>query len=531
MKTAKYITLLCLIGLFACQTKKEQTPPKILAPEDLYGQLFYDIQSRNDLFPDSKTFVDCIPLKEVSEILQAYERLEGKEDADVLMAFLKEHFTIPGYEEERPQQKASNAGEHITNLWSGLRRPADTRTSGTLIPLTNPYVVPGGRFREVYYWDSYFTMLGLQKDGQIDLIDNILENFSGLIDSIGFIPNGNRTYYLTRSQPPFYALMVDLHTTENRSRELSYYLPILMKEYNFWMAGGAQLTPDNPSHRRVVLVEANGVLNRYWDDRDAPRAESYREDVETVEEALRQFPNKTKEASYRNLRAAAESGWDFSTRWFEIEEEGTFDLSSIHTTDIIPVDLNALLFHLEKLIARGYDGEEAKAWEQKAEDRKRLILKYCWSADQQFFMDYDFVKMEHTPVLSLAGLYPLFFEIAEAAQAKQVSEKVEQLFLQPGGVVSTLNASGQQWDYPNGWAPLQWMTIKGLRNYGFNALSDTIKQRWLNLNDKVFRNTNKMTEKYNVVDISLEGGGGEYPNQDGFGWTNGVYQQLSKEEQ
>lgn len=521
--------MVAVIGCNQSETPKSEV--QILPPEELYGELFYDVQLRDDLFPDSKTFVDCIPNKDVGEILTAYGQLEDKESAESMLSFLQEHFEIPGYEEEVAEEWTKSAGEHIKGLWGKLGRPADEVRTGTLLPLKNPYVVPGGRFREVYYWDSYFTMLGLQVDGEVSLIDNVLENFSGLIDSVGFVPNGNRTYYLSRSQPPFYSLMVDLHVSENKTRELGYYLPILMKEYDFWMEGAGSLSNEKSEHRRVVRLSEGEVLNRYWDDRNDPRAESYREDVETVREALEKYPNKIEGEAYRHLRAAAESGWDFSTRWFEIEEEGTFDLSSIHTTDIIPVDLNALLYHLEKLIATALEGthmhEDQSKWEDRADRRMRLIQKYCWSEKEGFYMDYDFKKAEHTPVKSLAGLYPLFFRIADADQAKKVAEGVNDLFLQPGGVVTTLNDSGQQWDYPNGWAPLQWMTIKGLRNYEEDALADTVAERWLSLNRKVFANTNKMTEKYNVVDLTLEGGGGEYPNQDGFGWTNGVFQKLA----
>ena len=531
MKRIKYLTISIWLFLLACQPveKSVESDIRILPPEELYGDLFYDVQSRDDLFPDSKTFVDCVPKKELPAILDAYSKLEDKENRDVLYGFIEEYFVIPGYEEEVGVEKSKNAGAHIQRLWDKLSRPADVLSSGTLIPLANPYVVPGGRFREVYYWDSYFTMLGLQVDGEVDLIDNVLENFSALIDSIGFIPNGNRTYYLTRSQPPFYASMVDLHVSKNQTRELSYYLPILKKEYDFWMDGAGEVSESNPTHRRVVRLAEGEVLNRYWDDRDAPRAESYREDVETVEKALEKFSNRTASEVYRHLRAGAESGWDFSTRWFDIGEDGKFDLSSIHTTDIIPVDLNSLLYNLERLIAEGCsDADEKADWNAKAEQRMSLIKKYCWSGSENFFMDYDFKKEAVTPVKSLAGLYPLFFEIAEANQAEVVAETVEDLFLKPGGVVSTLNASGQQWDYPNGWAPLQWMTVKGLRNYGETELAGDIANRWIDLNEKVFQNTNKMTEKYNVVDLTLEGGGGEYPNQDGFGWTNGVFQKLSQ---
>lgn len=530
LRLSPLIFILVLASCQPGQQEAEKVNIEIGSPEKLYGRLFLDVQLRTDLFPDSKTFVDCTPLKSPSEISALYDELENKESKASLLSFLEENFIIPGYKEQALESNASEVSEHVQNLWSVLKRAADDRTSGTLIPLPNDYVVPGGRFREVYYWDSYFTMLGLKVDGEQDLIDNIVANFSFLIDSIGFIPNGNRAYYGSRSQPPFYALMVALSVEGNKEKSIADYHQYLVKEYNFWMDGATQLNDSKPTHRRAVRLDEGEILNRYWDDSATPRPESYREDIETVEEALEKDAERSQEASYRHLRAAAESGWDFSTRWFEIEEEGTFELSSIHTTDIIPVDLNALLYYLETLIARShqYTGliPDSEAFMEKAKKRKDLLIKYCWNEELGFFMDYDVKKKAHTPVRSLAGVYPLFFEMASEDQAKKVASVIERDFLKPGGVITTLNQSGQQWDAPNGWAPLQWMTVKGLQNYNQGALATEITSRWLRVNEKVFNNTGKMMEKYNVMDTTLLAGGGEYPNQDGFGWTNGVYQKL-----
>ena len=209
-------------------------------------------------------------------------------------------------------------------------------------------------------------------------------------------------------------------------------------------------------------------------------------------------------------------------------------MASIHTTEIIPVDLNALLFHLELTLAKAYeiDGDtlQADVYNQKAEARKMALLKYCWNESMGFFLDYDFVARDFTQTPSLAGMFPLYFNMASPVQADSVASKIEKDFLKDGGVQSTLVETGQQWDAPNGWAPLQWITIQGLRNYKHNDLADKIKRRWVDLNEKVYKSTGKMVEKYNVVDISLEAGGGEYPLQDGFGWTNGVLLKLLMED-
>jgi alpha,alpha-trehalase len=232
---------------------------------------------------------------------------------------------------------------------------------------------------------------------------------------------------------------------------------------------------------------------------------------------------------YRHLRSGAESGWDYSSRWFKDGET----LETIHTTDIAPVDLNSLLYYLETLLAEAYDlgdkPEVGDSFRALAAKRKALFDTYFWNQETGFYHDYDFVAKQKTPVLSLAGVYPLFFNIASPKQAEAVAKVIKEKFLQPGGLPATLVNTGQQWDSPNGWAPLQWMAIKGLRNYGYTELADTIKTRWIVNNKRVYKNTGKMVEKYNVYDLSLLAGGGEYPVQDGFGWSNGVLLKLMTE--
>lgn len=523
-------TLAIIAVLFVfCTCNNELINKK--SPEALYGRLFYDVQSNENIFEDSKTFVDCEPKYEVEIILKKYTELEDKSDTGI-KRFLKENFILPETEINFVTDSVA-VNEHITKLWEVLKRPSDKKSRGTLISLPYPYIVPGGRFREIYYWDSYFTMLGLSADGEVESIRNMLDNFAYLIDNYGFIPNGNRTYYLSRSQPPFFTSMVGILASLEGKTTYETYLQNIIKEYEFWMNGSENLNNNTNTYRRVVLLPDGEVLNRYWDDNDTPRPESYREDIKTANEAAKKNPKITHPQVYRDLRAAAESGWDFSSRWFSNDSCQNMHLSDIHTTDIIPVDLNSLLCDIEMTISKTYrqkgNIEKAEEFRKKAETRKKAILKYCWSHEKQFFMDYNFDRNKQTDIYSLAGIYPLFLKIAENYQAELVAGKVEKLFLEPGGVVTTLYDTNEQWDAPNGWAPMQWITISGLRNYQQNRLANEIKKRWLQNNERVYKNTLKMTEKYNVLDISVSGGGGEYPNQDGFGWTNGVFQKLSKE--
>jgi alpha,alpha-trehalase len=313
-----------------------------------------------------------------------------------------------------------------------------------------------------------------------------------------------------------------LNEAEKEPDALVKFLPALEKEYQFWMKGQEKLTTG--AAHRVVRMSNGSVLNRYWDDNQTPRSESYKEDVELSHQS-KQLP----EELFRHIRAAAESGWDFSARWFK---SGT-EFGTIHTTEIIPVDLNCLMFNLEKTISEAYrisgNATKATAYLSLANQRKSALLHYCWSADKNFFFDYDFKAEQQKDFFSLAGVFPLFFQLATPNQAIQVAALLEREFLKNGGFSTTLINTGQQWDAPNGWAPLQWVTHVGLKNYGFDDLAREGKRRWFNIVDNVYKATGKLTEKYDVWNPHGEASGGEYPNQDGFGWTNGVYLAMAKE--
>ncbi len=480
------------------------------------GVFFHDVQL-SGIFEDSKTFVDLTPKFSCAYIAKQYEQEKGGTDFN-LRVFVSDHFEKPKTSETEYQSDLTESAEaHLLILWDVLTKKADKEAPGTLIPLPFPYIIPGGRFSEIYYWDSYFTMLGLQVSGRYDLIESMIDNFSYLIDLLGYIPNGNRTYFLGRSQPPFYALMVDLFARAKGKDVLLKYLPQLEKEYAFWMKNAELLNSDRSGVKRVVRIRNGGLLNRYWDENNAPREESYKEDVELYEHT----PGPTPQI-FRHIRAACESGWDFSSRWFA---DGA-NMSSIHTTEILPVDLNCLLYFLEQKLGEAYhlaaSAILAVQFEQKSDSRKRAIQELCWSESAEYYFDYDFVLEKQKDVYSLAAVFPLFFNVATAEQARQVSKALEEKFLKKGGLATTDRTTGQQWDAPNGWAPLQWMAYQGLRNYGIDGLAEEIKKRWTDSNIRVYQETGKMMEKYNVEENDLIAGGGEYPAQDGFGWTNGV---------
>lgn len=491
-------------------------------PDEIYGDLFDLVQARH-VFPDSKTFVDATPIGDVAAILTAFDSLQS-DDPDILRAFVLEHFSLPS-DRDAPAgaTEIPPVRDRIEQLWDVLARAADhVDPSSSLIELPRPYIVPGGRFREIYYWDSYFTMLGLAESGRHDVIEDMVENFAHLIDRIGFIPNGNRTYFCTRSQPPFFVLMVELlAAVRDDASILQKYLPQLQKEYDFWMRGMESLEDGGEATDRVVRV-GDGCLNRYWDDSDKPRQESYAEDIEHAAKAGRDDRDY-----YRNIRAACESGWDFSSRWLDAAE----DLESIRTTAILPVDLNALLYRLEDRLAACYEQTNAELAEHfagRAAYRKEQLQTLFFDDATGFFVDVDYAGLCPTHVASLAAAYPLFLDIALPEQAAQVVQKIQAEFLATGGWLTTLSTSGQQWDRPNGWAPLQWIVFQGFCNYGFLAEANLGASRWATENIETYRRTGRFYEKYDVERVEALATGGEYDVQDGFGWTNGVLLRLMR---
>ncbi|MCG8371417.1 MAG: alpha,alpha-trehalase, partial [Proteobacteria bacterium] len=341
---------------------------------------------------------------------------------------------------------------------------------------------------------------------------------------IGFIPNGNRTYFCTRSQPPFFAQMVTLLAEVGEDESVcERFLPQLKREYAFWMAGAGELDPATPARRRVVM-SPGGLLNRYWDDAATPRQESYAEDVELAARVSRDSAQL-----YRDVRAGAESGWDYSPRWFGDRRS----METIRTTEVVPVDLNCLMWNLESTLAticrRAGESAEADAFEARAGTRRELLQSLFFDEASGLFMDLDLSSFAVTGTASLASAYPLYFGIATPDQAGLAARRIDEDFLKAGGWVTSNYDSGQQWDSPNGWAPLQWIAYRGLERYGFRKEARTGARRWVANNLAVYEKHGCLLEKYNVVSSGTAGSGGEYEVQEGFGWTNAVLLRLMRE--
>ncbi|WP_238374986.1 trehalase family glycosidase [Francisella tularensis] len=463
----------------------------------LSGELFEAVQLE-PCFDDSKYFVDMSPKRSPEVILK-------DKDFD-LKNFIQENFHPP-ISEKTFDNKEITLQQYIKQMWSFLYQSFDQQNYlSSLIPLPNSYIIPGGRFREVYYWDCYFTCEGLRVDGKIHMIKDIANNFAYLIDTLGFVPNANRKYYLTRSQPPLFYLILNILYQELGISAIEKYLPLLEKEYSFWMT----------SQRNI-----NG-LNRYWDNSDTPRPESYREDIEHA----KNIKNKSK--FYRNIRAACESGWDFSSRWFAKAD----DFNTIQTTDILPVDLSSYLYGLEHLLGKWFtefsQQKKATKYLELAKKENNLFRINFGITKKNFFYDLNHVKNELTDITSLAGIAPLFLNIATDQQALKVAKIIEKDFLTEYGLITTLTNTTQQWDSPNGWALLHFEAVIGLKNYGFDKLAKTIATRFINTVNAKFKQTGKIREKYDVIIPEQKAGGGEYIVQDGFGWTNGVVKSFIK---
>lgn len=493
-----------------------ETAAHPLGPDQLFGDLFAAVQLRR-LFADGKTFPDMEPLTAPADIVRAWIERQPQSDAE-LRAFVADHFAVLPDTDGHTQHSPVAIGDYIAALWDDLvvTRQAHGPYSSAL-PLPSPYVIPGGRFREIYYWDSYFTMLGLAVDGREKLVEAMLDNFVSLIERYGHVPNGTRSYFLSRSQPPFLALMVEL-SIDPLPAVRARRLKALRLEHAYWMRGATDLASGSAAEHVVRLPEGE-VLNRYWDAQDTPRPEAFAEDIEVAARSGRPAGEV-----YRDIRAAAESGWDFSSRWLR----DPADLATIETTALVPVDLNCLLYLSERRIeseCRAVGDAAGDDFAALADHRAAAIQRYCWVAGEGRFADWHWIERRPVAGATAATFFPLFAGVATIDQANAVASLVEAQLLAPGGLRTTTAETAQQWDQPNGWAPLQWIAIIGLRRYGLDALADTIARRWLATVENFYRANGALYEKYDI-ETGRPAGGGEYPNQQGFGWTNGVVKAL-----
>nr|AOW41677.1 glycoside hydrolase 37 [Lagenidium giganteum] len=553
---------------------------------DLYcrGPLLHEVQMTG-VFADSKHFVD-MPIKagsSVDQIRAAFTQLQasGKLDTtDVqaknatLVEFLSQHFDEPGtdmseitpldYQETSlPPALAAIKDKEMQDwafalhkLWKVLGRVPNTNVTSSFLHATpvddpalkrsqNVLVMPGGRFRESYYWDSYWIVHGLLASNMKQTARGVVNNLAEYAAEYGFVPNGGRIYYLTRSQPPMLSDMVRLVAAADPAKQqqqqqqrpnkkfdeayLRATVPILEKEYQFWMKTG-------DTNHAVQVQDRDGnvhVLNRYVGSEGAPRPESYREDYR---DAAMELGNTTDDATtakkvhfYNEMIAGAETGWDFSSRWFADGKT----LHTVRTSEIVPVDLNAIMHRFERNLMTFHQSlgntKAASEYEEAAKRRAAAMDAILWNEEVGSWKDFVLSEGRHSSVVSVSDYSPLWAGAFDASNKERLSKIVKSLqssgLIQIGGVQTTTVQTKQQWDAPNAWPPEQDIVVEGLLNCGIPEAEELAKkliQTWVTTGHTAWKKTDLMFEKYNATEIGGLGNGGEYIPQFGFGWTNGV---------
>ncbi|GLJ55871.1 hypothetical protein SUGI_1199660 [Cryptomeria japonica] len=510
---------------------------------------------------DPKRYVD-LPLRyNLSVATQAFSALPQPLPSKVLSDFIGKYFGeagddvgvhsppdfvtepkrfLPGVKNQEVRKWALQ----VHSLWKVLSRKVNKSVGEepddhTLLPLPEALIIPGSRFREVYYWDSYWIIRGLLASKMYETAKGIVNNLMSLIHTYGFVLNGARTYYTNRSQPPLLSAMVRaIYMKTGDLTFLKKTFPTLLQEHKFWNSG----------FHKVTVRDVHGIkhsLSRYYAMWNTPRPESATIDKETAD-GLTQAKRKL---LYREIATTAETGWDFSSRWMSNQK----NLTTLHTTSIIPVDLNTYLLQMELNIAFFAKAlgknSVAKDFTQASIARQLAIDAIFWNNDMGQWLDYwlDQHKCENIQITErqseeiytwdtknqnknsfASNFFPLWVEVFHSDPTRV--EKVIQKFrtsglLQPAGISTSLLNTGQQWDFPNGWAPVQHIIIEGIEKHSSKEgkeLAEDIARRWLRTNYAAFKSTKQMHEKYDVEACGSIGNGGEYTPQTGFGWSNGV---------
>ncbi|KAK7239607.1 alpha,alpha-trehalase [Aureococcus anophagefferens] len=529
------------------------------------------------LYDDCKTFVDSPMRVDPEEILEKFKAVDAADEAAV-RSFVVKHFDLPSGElatagppggwtaapavlGELGDARDVAWARALNDLWRQLARkaaPGADRCRSSLLAPRRPFVAPGGRFREPYYWDSYWIVEGLLVCDCYGAAKDMILNLLDYVEAFGFVPNGGRTYYLNRSQPPLLSDMVRAYLdaaleADDADRAAAALAlaeratPLLVTEHDWW------------TRNKNVQVTANGAtytLLCYRTAATLPRAESYREDLATAARA----PEARRAAIYGDLAAAAESGWDFSSRWLGEPDR----LETIETSRVVPADLNAIFVRFERNLAALHRFVDAARRDGKAP------LRVAWARakedameppGERFVPGARFARLasaraeaidaclrdgaawrdgalgaggalsplrDRGPALS--DYFPLWAGVADdwklRDQVQLVSSLVTSGLLSDGGAATTALNTGEQWDAPNAWPPLQFVLDAGLRRLeslpSAGRLADDLRDRWLDANREAYERTGFMHEKLDALRPGAVGGGGEYDPQLGFGWSNGV---------
>ncbi|KAL3638313.1 hypothetical protein CASFOL_017684 [Castilleja foliolosa] len=505
---------------------------------------------------DPKLYVD-MPLKQnlldTEKAFDPLSRKHGSVSPGKLKGFLKEYmddagedleYVVPADFEDEPKAFLPNVTSPTVRDWAlevhkllkNLSRKVSDRVrkepdQHTLLPLNHSVIIPGSRFREVYYWDSYWVIRGLLVSKMHETAKGIVYNLISLIDTYKFVLNGARKYYTNRSQPPLLSSMViDIFNRTGDMDLVKKALPALMTEHTFWTSGVHEVT----------VRDSNGAkhsLSRYYAMWNKPRPESSTIDKKT---ASKLSNDSAKEQLYREIASTAESGWDFSTRFMRNES----DLATLATTSILPVDLNAFILKMEvdiiSLANAIRNTTTAEHYLKLSEARKKAIDSIFWNRETRQWHDYwlspsdcsegvyTWNASSQNQKIFASNFMPLWIKPFHS-DINMVNEVVQSLqnssLIREAGIATSLYKSGQQWDFPNGWAPIQHMIVEGLVRSGSEKaknVANKIALSWIKTNYVTFKKTGAMHEKYDVEKCGGHGGGGEYASQTGFGWSNGV---------
>lgn len=542
--------LFVLVVAAAATVLGEELPPSCERKVYCDSDLLHYVQLAG-LYNDSKTFVD-LPLRQEENITLAdFEDLLNKTDRNPtkhqIRNFVLEYFDeksegeliewTPTDFKDNPEflnnicdKQLRQYASEINGIWPTLGRKVRPEVLNkpnqfSLMPVTHGFIIPGGRFKEIYYWDAYWIIEGLLISGMEETAKGMIENLIELLEKFGKIPNGSRWYYQERSQPPLLSAMMELYYEKTGNKEfLAKHIKSLEKEMNYWL--DTQTVNFKKDNKMYTLL-------RYFAPSKGPRPESYYEDY-TDAQTLDSREDHTE--FYIDIKSAAESGWDFSTRWFVSPEgDNSGNLTNIHTRYIIPVDLNAIFANALENTANfrailNYP-REAAMWTSKAEKWKYCIEKVLWHEKDGIWYDYDMNNEKHRQYFYPSNVAPLWRNAVPEALVKKHAPKVlnylnvSQGLDFPGGIPASLARSGEQWDFPNVWPPEVSIVIKALENMNTNEgsqLAFQLAQNWVRICYKSFNESKQMFEKYDAEIPGNFGGGGEYNVQAGFGWSNGV---------
>lgn len=540
--------LLLMVGAVLSVVACSDLPPTCKFPVFCDSDLLHHVQMAR-VFPDSKTFVDYQMLHDPNDTLSAFQQLLDRTNdtpsREQLTQFVNQYFTDgieleewtpPDYNENprilssvRDEQLRTFAKD-VNDLWPILGRKIKSEVFQnpdrySIIPVTHGFIIPGGRFRELYYWDTYWIIDGLLLTGMESTAKGVIENLFELLDTVGLVPNGGRWYYQKRSQPPLLTAMVALYLQYTYDFEfLKQNIDALENELKFWL--NTKTITFNKDDRSYTLL-------RYYAPTAGPRPESYFEDYT---HALNFSTAESRQDFYIEMKSAAESGWDFSSRWF-IDSEGgnTGHLTNLHITDIIPVDLNSIFANALQNVAyfRAVlgDPQSSSYWGSLAKQWKSNIEQVFWNEEVGVWLDYDFVNQKHRNYFYPTNLAPLWMRAVNRRQIKKHGPRVLQYLRDSGalnyrgGIPASLLRSGEQWDHPNVWPPLVSLTVNALETLGTEESKDIafqVAQDYVRACYIGFQENQQMFEKYDAENPGQYGGGGEYTVQAGFGWSNGV---------